>query len=159
MGDVQPIPEGCHAVTAHLVVRNAKEAIEFYIRAFGAKELGRMPTPDGKYILHATLQIGDSQLMLCDEMPAMQRWLSPQSLNGTSVALHLWSEDVDAAFGRAVKAGARVSLPVADMFWGDRYGRVVDPFGHEWSIATHTQDLSPEEMAQAAQDAFSAMSE
>jgi len=157
MSDVKPIPEGSHTVTAHMVVRNANEAIEFYVRAFGAEELGRMSTPDGKFVIHATLRIGDSLVMLCDEMPQMERWVSPQALNGTSVALHIWSADVDGAFEKAVKAGARVSMPVADMFWGDRYGRLVDPFGHEWSVATHKQDLTPEEMAQAAEAAFSQM--
>ena len=110
---VQPIPEGCHSVIPHLVVRNANEAIDFYVRAFGAKELGRWPSPDGKHVLHASIQIGDSMVMLCDELPQMKRWLAPQSLGGTSVALQLWSEDADAAFRRAVKAGAKVSLPLA----------------------------------------------
>jgi uncharacterized glyoxalase superfamily protein PhnB len=151
---VQPIPEGCHSVIPHLVVRNANEAIDFYVRAFGAKELGRWPSPDGKHVLHASIQIGDSMVMLCDELPQMKRWLAPQSLGGTSVALQLWSEDADAAFRRAVKAGAKVSLPLADMYWGARYGRVVDPFGHEWAIATRIRDVSLDEMATAAETAF-----
>ena len=155
MNTTRPIPEGYHSITPHLVVRNAAEAIEFYKRAFSAEELHRMPTPDGKFLMHAELKIGNSIVMLCDELPGMERWVSPQSLEGTSVALHIWCEDVDAAFGRAVKAGAKVSMPLTDMFWGDRYGKLTDPFGHEWSMATHIQDLTPEEIAQAAEQYFS----
>jgi uncharacterized glyoxalase superfamily protein PhnB len=151
------IPPGRHTVGPHLVVRNAAEAIEFYKKAFGAQELSRMPTPDGKFVLHAELQIGDSVVMLCDEFPGMERWVSPQSLDGTTVALHIWCEKVDAAFKRAVKAGARVSMPLADMFWGDRYGRVTDPFGHEWSLGAHIRDLTPAEITKAAEAYFKEM--
>ena len=157
MNATRPIPEGYHSVTPHLVVRNAAEAIEFYKRAFSAEELHRMPTPDGKFLMHAELKIGNSIVMLCDEFPGMERWVAPQSLNGTTVALHIWCEDVEAAFGQAVKAGAKVSMPLTDMFWGDRYGKLTDPFGHEWTMATHIQDLTPEEIAQAAEQYFSGM--
>lgn len=154
MGDVNQTPAGFESATPHLIVRNANEAIEFYVRAFGAEELGRLLSPDEEFIIHATLRLGDSRIMLCDEMPGTQRWVSPQALNGTSVALHLQCADADAAFERAVKAGAKVSMPLDDMFWGARYGRLVDPFGHEWSISTPQQDLSPEELARATAAAF-----
>lgn len=157
MSAVAPIPPGRRTLGPHLVVRNAEEAIDFYKRAFGAQELSRLPTPDGKFVLHAELQIGDSVLMLCDEFPGMERWLSPQSLEGTTVALHVWCDNVDAAFQRAVQAGARVSMPLGDMFWGDRYGRVTDPFGHEWSLASHVRDLTPAEIAAAAEAFFKQM--
>jgi len=149
---VNAVPEGFHALTPHLRVRGASEAIEFYKRAFGAEEITRMPGPDGK-LMHAELTIGDSRLMLCDEFPDWGA-LSPQSLNGTGVTIHVYVQNVDAAFERAVGAGATVKMPLSDMFWGDRYGVVVDPYGHEWSIATHIADPTPEEMsaAMAAQE-------
>ena len=150
----KPIPDGFHAVTPHLVVREAAKAIEFYKKAFGAEEIARMPGPDGKFVMHAELRIGDSIVMLGDEFPQMQRWVSPQQLKGTSIALHLYVKDVDQAFKRAVAAGATVSMPVMDAFWGDRYGRVTDPFGHEWSLATHKQDLTPEQIAKGAEAFF-----
>lgn len=149
MSDVQAIPSGHPSIVPHLVVRGASEAIEFYETAFGAEEICRMPTPDGKGILHAELQIGTAKIFVCDESPIMERWVSPKSLNGTTVALHIWSENVDQQFERAVKSGAKVVAPLTDMFWGDRYGRVTDPFGHEWSLAQHVKDVSPEEMAKA----------
>lgn len=148
-GNVKPIPEGFHTVTPHIVCRDASRAIEFYKKAFGAEELGRMKGPDGKSIMHAVLKIGDSRIMLCDEFPDMH-CLSPAALNGTPVGLHLYVRDTDAAFQQAVAAGATPTMPPQDMFWGDRYGRLKDPFGHEWSIGTHKQDLSPAEMAKAA---------
>ncbi|HUB79432.1 MAG TPA: VOC family protein [Bryobacteraceae bacterium] len=141
---VQPIPHGYHAVTPYLVVNDAAKAIEFYKRAFGAKELSRMQGPPGK-IGHAELQIGDSIIMLADEMPQMDT-KSPQALGGTTAGLFLYVQDVDAAFQKAVGAGAKETMPLADMFWGDRYGRLMDPFGHSWSIATHKEDVAPEEM-------------
>ena len=151
---VKPIPDGFHAVTPHLVLREGAKAIEFYKKAFGAEERGRLLAPDGKSIMHAQLKIGDSILMLCEEIPQMQRYVSPQQLKGTTIALHMYVNDVDAAFKRAIDAGATVSMPVMDTFWGDRYGRVTDPWGHEWSLATHKQDLTPDEIAKGAKAFF-----
>ena len=139
-----PIPEGMHTLTPHLVCDNAAKAIEFYKKAFGAEEGGRMPGEDGK-IMHAMMRIGDSAFMLADEFPDWGS-LGPNALKGTPVTLHLYVKDVDAAFARAVDAGAVVKMPLADMFWGDRYGIVTDPCGHHWSLATHIKDVSPEEM-------------
>jgi PhnB protein len=156
MGQVKAIPEGYHTIIPHLVVRGAAEAIDFYKKAFGAVEVARMPTPDGK-IMHAHLKIGDSHLFLVDEMPFPGGGKSPQSLGGASVALHLNVEDADAVFNRAVAAGATAKMPPADMFWGDRYGQLADPFGHEWSVATHKEDVSPEEMKKRMQAMFAQM--
>jgi PhnB protein len=149
-----PIPKGYHVVTPSIVVRGAAEAIEFYKKAFGAKELNRMPGPDGK-LLHAEIRIGDSIVMLNDEFPQMGA-TSPLSLNGRSSSLMIYTRDVDALFNQAIAAGAKVSMPLSDMFWGDRYGRVADPFGHDWQLATHKEDLTPKEMAKRAQAAMSA---
>ena len=143
---VRPIPEGYHTLNPTLVVRNGAEAIEFYKRAFGAQELGRMTSPDGKAIWHAELQIGDSRLMLSDEFPEMSDSHSPKTLGGTASSIHLYVEDADAVFQRAVDAGAAVSMPLMDAFWGDRYGKVTDPFGHSWGIATRKEEVSEEEM-------------
>jgi len=147
--EVKPIPEDMHTITPHLVCDGAAEAIEFYRRAFGAEELGRVPGPDGK-LMHGLIRIGDSNLMLVDESP---QWGSfgPKSLQGTPVTLHLYVEDVDTVTQRAVAAGARMVMPVEEMFWGDRYGVVEDPFGHRWSVATHVRDASPEEIRAAAE--------
>jgi PhnB protein len=153
----KPIPEGYSTVTPHLVVRGASKAIEFYKKAFGAEEMDRMPGPDGRTVMHATLKIGKSLIMLCDEFPQMERWVSPQKLNGTTIGLHIYTENVDKALARAVAAGAKVSMPVMDTFWGDRYGRVTDPFGHEWSMATRKQDLTPAEIQNGAQEFFNKM--
>lgn len=144
---VNPIPEGMHSVTPHLVCAGAAEAIEFYKKAFGAVEGARLPGPDGK-LMHAMIRIGDSAVMLVDEMP---QWgaLGPKSLKGSPVTIHLYVEDVDAVVKRAVSLGAKVTMPVDDMFWGDRYGKLEDPFGHHWSIGTHKRDVTPEEMQQA----------
>lgn len=147
---VDPVPNRMHTVTPHLVCAGAAEAIEFYKNAFGAVELCRMPTPDGK-IMHAGITIGDSMIMLVDEMPDWGA-LGPKARGGSSVTIHLQVEDADALFAQAVKAGAAVKMPIDDAFWGDRYGIVVDPFGHQWSIATHVRDVSPEEMMKAAQE-------
>lgn len=152
---VKPIPEGYHTLTPYLVVRDAARAIEFYKRAFGAKEKGRMASPDGK-IMHAELRIGDSIVMLSDEFPGT-KCQSPQALGGASGGLFIYVEDVDAAFRRAVDAGATVDMPVADMFWGDRYGKLIDPFGHQWSLATHKQDLTAEEVRKAGEAAMAEM--
>ncbi len=141
---VQAVPTGYHTLTPYMTVRDAARAIEFYKQAFGAVERGAMKGPDGK-IMHAELIIGDSIVMLADEQPQFGA-LSPQSTGGTGMGLHIYVEDVDSAFDQAVKAGAKVEMPVGDMFWGDRYGKLADPFGHKWSIATHKADLSAEEM-------------
>jgi len=141
------IPQGMHSVTPHLICAGAAKAIEFYKQAFGAEEGARLPGPDGR-LMHASVKIGDSQVMLVDEMP---EWgaLGPKSLKGTPVTIHLYVEDVDAFVERAVKAGAKVTMPVADQFWGDRYGKLEDPFGHHWSVATHVRDVSMEEVKSA----------
>lgn len=141
---VQPVPEGFHTLTPHLVCDGAADAIAFYQRAFGAEELSRMPGPGGK-IMHAMIRIGDSVVMLNDAFPEMGA-KGPHALGGTPVTLHLYVTDADAAFARAVAAGATPRMPVAEQFWGDRYGIVVDPFGHQWSVATHVKDLTPEQM-------------
>jgi PhnB protein len=144
---VNPIPEGYRSVTPHLVVRDAEKAVEFYKSAFGAEELFRMPGPDGK-LMHAELKIGDSIVMLADEFP---EWgsNSPLAIGGSPVTLHLYVEDCDAAFNRAIETGATVKMAPNDAFWGDRYAQVVDPFGHIWSVATHVKDVTPEEMGAA----------
>ena len=147
MSKVKAIPDGMHSLTPHLVGRGAAAAIDFYGRAFGAIEQFRLPGPDGR-LVHACVLIGDSQLFLVDEMPEHGA-LGPQALKGTPVTLHLQVEDADAAFARAMRAGAMVTMPLADMFWGDRYGRVTDPFGHSWSIATHVRDVSSDDMVAA----------
>jgi PhnB protein len=141
---VEAVPKAYGSVTAALAIRGAADAIAFYVKAFGAKELSRMPGPDGK-LMHAEVRIGDSIVMLGDESPEMGS-PSPQTLNGSPVALMLYVKDVDAVFARAVAAGAKPVMPPADMFWGDRYGQVSDPFGHRWSIATHKADLTPKQM-------------
>jgi PhnB protein len=155
MSTAKPIPEGFHTITPHIVVRDANGAIDFYKRAFGADELSRMPGPDGKSIMHATIKIGDSIVMLADEFPGTD-CASPTSVSGTSVTLHLYVDDVDALAERAIHAGATVRMPVSDMFWGDRYGVLADPFGHRWSISTHKQDLTADEMRKGAEKAFPA---
>ena len=151
---VKPIPDGFHTVTPHLVVKGASEAIDWYAKAYGAEEIERMPAPDSERLMHAMIRIGDSFIMLMDEVPVCG-FQGPKLLGGTSVTINLYVEDVDAVFEQAVAAGAEVAMPVADMFWGDRYGKLTDPFGHSWSIATHIRDVSPEEMAEAAKTALS----
>ncbi len=153
-----PIPKGHHALTPHLIIKGASEAIEFYKRAFGAKELSRMPFPskDGKAKLgHAALQIGDSILFLADEFPE-QGGHGPGA--SSPVTIHVYVTDADAAFARAVEAGAKVAMPLADMFWGDRYGHLIDPFGHHWSIGEHLEDLTPQQMQERMTAAMAAMS-
>jgi PhnB protein len=151
---VKPIPPGMNTLTPHLVVKGAGRAIEFYKKAFGAQEVARLNAPDGKSILHADLKIGDSHFFLVDEFPQMD-CLGPESIGRTPVTIHIYVEDVDAAFGQAVAAGARVKMPLADMFWGDRYGVLTDPFGHAWSLGTHKEDLAPAEIRKRAQTACS----
>ena len=137
-----------NTVTPHLVCKGAAQAIEFYKNAFGAEERGRLSTPDGRNVLHASLSIGDSVIMLADEFPDWGS-VGPETLKGTPVVIHLYVEDVDSVFDQAVRAGATVTMPLEDMFWGDRYGKLRDPFGHSWSVATHIRDVSYEEMEQA----------
>ena len=149
MPHVKPVPNGMHTVTPHLVCAGAVDAIEFYKQAFNATEVGRMVGPQGK-LIHAMIRIGDSSVMLVDEFPAW-RSLGPKSLRGSPVTIHLYVEDVDAFVKRAVAVGAKMTMPLDDMFWGDRYGKLEDPFGHQWSVATHIRDVSPEEMRQAVQ--------
>jgi PhnB protein len=148
---VNPIPPGFHSVTPALIIRGAAGAIEFYKKAFGAKENGRMAGPDGK-IMHADLQIGDSHIMMCDEFPQCAR--SPQTLGGTSVGLYVYVNDVDATFKQAVAAGAKVIQPVVDQFWGDRWCSLEDPYGHGWQIATHKENVPPDEMRTRAAKMF-----
>jgi PhnB protein len=150
------IPHGYHTVTPNLTVRGAADAIAFYERAFGARERGRMALPDGKTIMHAELQIGNSIVFLADEFPDMG-CRAPQTLGGATGTLHLYVRNVDQAFERAVAAGAQVRTPVTDMFWGDRYAKVADPFGHEWGLATHKEDVSAREIGRRAEAFFSGM--
>ncbi len=139
---VNPVPDGYHTVTPYLIVKGAAQAIEFYKAAFGATEVMRLPTPDGR-VAHAEVQIGDSKVMLADEFPEMGA-TAPQG--GTPVGLCLYLPDVDAVTERALAAGAKLERPVKDQFYGDRSGTVVDPFGHKWTISTHVEDVAPEEM-------------
>ena len=151
---VKPIPDGFRTITPHLIVNDAGKAIEFYKKAFGAEEIMRMPGPDGKSVMHAEVKIGDSRLMLASEMPGGGCGASPTTLKGTPVTIHLYVENADSSFKRATDAGATVSMPLTDMFWGDRYGQIKDPFGHSWSIATHKQDLTPDQIAKNAAACF-----
>jgi PhnB protein len=152
---VPPIPEGYHTLTPFLAIENAAEAIAFYERAFGARERYRMPGPDGT-IAHAEIEIGDSLLMVSDPFP--QAGVSPPSqINGTSVGMYLYVEDVDAWVKRAVDAGATLTVPVDDMFWGDRFGQVTDPYGHIWQVSTHVEDVPAEEMEERAAAAMTEM--
>ncbi len=145
---VKPIPEGYHAVTPYLIIRGAAKAMEFYKKAFDAKEIFRMEGPGGT-IGHAEMQIGDSHIMLADEPPnAVNR--SPEALGGSPVLLHLYVPDVDAVFAKAVAAGAKITRPVANQFYGDRSGGFEDPFGHTWYVATHVEDVSKEEIDRRA---------
>jgi PhnB protein len=142
--NVRPIPEGYHSLTPAITCKNAANAIDFYKEAFGASEMNRMSGPGGM-VMHAELRIGDSVIFVSDEFPGMS--VAPAPGATPSSYLFLYTPDVDTVFNRAVAAGAQVSMPVADMFWGDRYGKFIDPFGHSWGIATHVEDVSPDEMA------------
>jgi uncharacterized glyoxalase superfamily protein PhnB len=142
------VPEDFHTITPHIVVNGVAAAIQWYTAAFGANELLRNMAPDGASVMHSELLLGDSRFFVVDEFPGGAK--SPKSLGGTAVTLHLYVEDVDAVFGRAVTAGAEVLLPVADQFWGDRYGMLTDPFGHRWSIASRIEDLSPKTLQERA---------
>jgi len=141
------IPPGMHSLTPHLVCHSAVDAILFYVKAFGAIELSRLYGADGR-LMHALLRIGDSPLMLVDEF-SEQGCLGPLALKGSPVIMHLYVEDVDAMVAQAVDAGARITMPIADMIWGDRYARLEDLYGHQWSVATHVRDVSPDEIQAA----------
>ena len=144
-------PEGYSSVTPHLVVNGAAKAIEFYKKAFDAEEICRMEGPGG-ILMHAEIKIGDAPLMIVDEMPMMERWVSPARLKGTTIGLCIYVEDADAAFNKAIEAGATESMKPMDACWGDRYSKVTDPFGHEWEICTHVEDLTPEEINKRAEE-------
>ena len=146
MSDVQPIPAGYHSVTPYLVLKNANEAIEFYQKAFDGQLVLKLDGPGGS-VMHAEVKIGDSHVMLADENEQMG-FLGPKSIGGTPVSLMIYHENVDRLFAQAVKAGARELQPPTDQFYGDRSGRLEDPFGHMWTIATHIEDLTPEEIDQ-----------
>ena len=148
-GTVKPIPDGYHTITPHIVVKGAAEALEFYKKAFGAEELFRMSGPDGASVVHAELKIGDSVLMMCEEFPDMGT-KGPAAFGGTPVTMHLYVADTDEAFKRAVEAGATETMPIQNTFWGDRYGVVTDPFGHQWSIASRIEELTAEAFAKDA---------
>jgi len=147
VSQTKPVPDGMRTVTPHLTCAGASDAIDFYQRAFAAVEVARMPGPGGK-LMHAMIRIGDSAVMLVDEFPDYGSF-GPKSLKGSPVTIHLYVEDVDAFVRRAVDAGAKITMPIADMFWGDRYCRLEDPFGHQWSVATHIRDMTLEEMQEA----------
>jgi PhnB protein len=152
MPNVKPVPDGYHTVAPYLFIKGAGDAIEFYKKAFGARDLGRMTQPDGK-VAHAEIQIGGSRIMLSDEHPPMGA-VGPASLGGSPVMLHLYVDDVDALFAQAVAAGATVVRPLTDEFYGDRAGGLKDPFGHLWHLATHKEDLTPEEIGRRAAKAM-----
>lgn len=152
----KPVPQGYHTATPYLTIKNAGEAIDFYKRAFGAEEIVRMPSPDGKGVMHAEIKIGNSMLMIADEWPQAD-CKSPKTLGGTSVNIFLYVQDVDATFQKAVSAGAKATMPPTDMFWGDRYSKVVDPYGHSWGIATHKLDMTPEEIDKGQKEFFAKM--
>jgi PhnB protein len=156
-GKVNAIPTGYHSLTPYLVVNDGSKAIEFYKQAFGAKEINRMAGPGGK-IGHAEVKIGDSIMMLSDEMPGSGN-RSPQSLGGSPVSIFMYVENIDSAFDQAVKAGAKADMPPQDMFWGDRFGKLTDPFGHQWALATHVEDVAPQEMEKRAKAAMAKMAQ
>jgi PhnB protein len=152
---VTPVPTGYHTVTPYFTIRGASRAIDFYKKAFGATEVYRMEGPQGR-VMHAELKIGDSMIMLGDEVPGMGN-KSPETLGGTTAGIMLYVDDVDKVFNQAVAAGAKSETPVADQFWGDRYGKLVDPFGHSWSVATHKEDVAPAEMEKRMKEAMAKM--
>ena len=147
------IPKGFSSVTPHLVIKDCSKAIDFYVKAFSAKEIYRSLMPNGK-VMHAMMQVGNSIVMMADEFPDMGI-KSPNTLGGTPVALHIYTEDADKLFKQAMDAGSIQIMPVTDMFWGDRYGQIQDPYGHRWAIATHTRDVSSEDMKKAVEEIFS----
>ena len=153
---VKPIPDGYHSVTPYLTLDDSAAAIDWYKKALGAEELGRMPGPDGRGVMHAELKVGDSRIMLGDESPYGDT-KAPKKLGGTTMGLFIYVPDVDAAYERAIKAGAQAGMPPADMFWGDRYAKFVDPFGHSWSLGTHIEDVPDDEMPERARKAMAEM--
>jgi uncharacterized glyoxalase superfamily protein PhnB len=155
MTSAKPVPDGMHTVTPHLVITGAAQAIKFYEKAFGATTLGVAEGPGGM-VMHAGLRIGDSVIFLADEMGEGCQ-ASPQKLGGSAVTLHLYVDDADEWFRRAVAAGAEAVMPMMDAFWGDRYGVVKDPYGHSWAIATHVEDLTPEQIKQRQEEFFAQM--
>jgi PhnB protein len=152
---VKTVPDGFHTITPHLVVDGAEAALEFYKKAFGAQVGGVHKTPDGK-VMHAEFKIGDSPMFLADEFPGMGS-PSPKTLGGSPVVLNLYMDDIDTVFNRAVSSGATVTMPLANQFWGDRYGQVKDPFGHTWALGQHIEDVSPQEMERRANEVFAQM--
>jgi PhnB protein len=156
---VKAVPEGYHTITPHLVVKGADKAIEFYQKAFGARLIGGvLRSPEGK-VVHAELQIGDSRIMLAEEFPGMGSASSPQTLGGTTGSLFIYTDNVDQLFEQAVKAGAATIMPLANQFWGDRYGQIKDPFGHLWALGQHVEDVAPAEMERRAREAFAKMAQ
>ena len=153
-----PVPEGQHTISPHLTVKGAPKAIEFYKKAFGATEIHRMPDPNG-LIMHAALKVGDSMFFLNDEMPMPEGGKSPASIGGTAVTINLYVPDADKIYRQAISAGARETMPIADQFWGDRWGQVTDPFGHAWGIGTHKEDLSGPEMIERSKAAMAQMAQ
>ena len=152
---VNPVPTGFHSITPHLVIRGAAKAIEFYKQAFGAEALGAMPMPGSDKIMHALIKIGDSMIMLADDFPEHGSHSPQDSTVPSPVVIHIYTADTDGMFQKAVAAGATVKMPPMDMFWGDRYAQVTDPFGHRWSIGTHVKDVAHEEMEAAAEQSMS----
>ena len=153
-GNVKALREGQHSITAHLVVSGASQALDFYKKAFNAEILGVHKTPDGK-VMHAEIKVGDSTIMLADEFPGFSK--SPKSLGGSPVILNLYRDNIDELFDQAVKAGATVTMPLSNQFWGDRYGQLDDPYGHKWALGQHIEDVAPEEMERRAKEAFAHM--
>jgi len=152
---VSAIPKGFERVTPHLIIDGAASAIEFYKKAFDAKEVRRSPAPDGKKLMHAEIKIGESRIFLCDEFPEMGgNFRNPKALGGSSVTIHQYVKNVDKVVEQAARAGATVKMPPMDAFWGDRYAVISDPFGHDWSFATHIKDVKPQEMQKAAEEMF-----
>ncbi len=156
-GNAKAVPEGMHTITPHLVVRGGDQAIEFYKKAFGAQEIGGVfRAPDGK-VVHAELKIGDSRIMLADEFPGSGHPQSPQTIGATTTVLNIYVDNVDQLFNQAVSAGATVTMPLANQFWGDRYGQVSDPFGHHWALGQHVEDVAPEEMERRGREFMAQM--
>lgn len=155
---VNPVPNGFHSITPHLVVRGAAKAIEFYKQAFGAESLGAMSMPGSDKIMHASIMIGDSMIMLADDFPEWGSHSPQDSTVPSPVVIHIYTADTDGMFQRAVAAGATAKMPPMDMFWGDRYAQVTDPFGHRWSIGTHVKDVAPADMEAAAKQSTAAKS-
>ena len=152
------VPAGFHALTPSMVVKDARKAIDFFKRAFGAEEIDVMTGPDGR-VMHAEIRLADSILMMGEENPAWPQFKSAETLGGSPISLHLYVADVDAAFKRALDAGAKADMPVQDMFWGDRYGKVRDPFGHVWGLATRVKEMTKEEVARAGREWMAKMAE